>query len=142
MEHGASSPGAHELNPRRILTALLTWSSAVLVVTASATAALIILTDRHSWWSGWLAAIAISMASTLASMAVLSPSIFGGMQTAAYGYLAASVVRMLAALISCIAAIWILRLPAVPTLIVIIPLYFAQLATEAFVVGRAFWSVK
>ena len=142
MEHGASSHGAHDINPRRILTALLAWSAAALVLTASVTAALIVVTGRHSWWSGWLGAIAISMASTLASLAVLSPSIFGGMQTAAYGYLAASVARMLVALISCMAAIWIVRVPAVPTLVVIIPLYFVQLVTEAFVVGRAFWGVK
>jgi len=118
--------------------ASLAWGSvAAILLTAGATA-IIVLFGRPAWWNGWLAALIASLIATVASLGTLAPTISGGMQSAAYGYLAASVVRMLTALVSCVGAVVVFHAPPIPTLLLTVPLYFAQVATEAVVLGRAF----
>jgi hypothetical protein len=105
------------------------------LLVAGLTAVIIALTGRHAWWSGWVAALIISLSAAFASLAALAPTLFAGMETAVYGYLGGSVLRTLITLGGCIAAVFIFRIPAVPTLVLASPLYFAQLIVEVAVLG-------
>ena len=125
---------------KRILVTLAIGSSLVLLLVAGSAAVVIGFRGSGSWWHGWVAALVISVLATCASLAAVAPGILAGAQAAAYGYLAGAVVRMLVALVACIAAVAVFRAPPIPTLLLVVPLYFGQVAAEALILGRAFWA--
>lgn len=92
------------------------------------------------WWRGWAAAALITAVSAVVSMAPLVPGLMAGGQWAIYAYLASTVARLLVTTLACIAAVWVIRVPAVPTLVLAVPLYFVQVVVEVMAVGRSFRS--
>jgi hypothetical protein len=135
-------PGASRVptsNVKHTLSVLLVAMTAAMVATAGATALVVELAGRPAWWSGWVAAQIIGVLAMLLSLALVVPGIVAGPQWAAYGYLAGALIRGMTALAGCVVAVWIFRTPAAPTLLIVVPTYFALVATEAVVLGRAFW---
>lgn len=112
------------------------------LVTAGIIAAVIAALGKTAWWSGWSAALVAGLTAAVASVLPLVPGILGGAQTAVYGYLAAAFIRVIVALGTCMAAVFVWHTPPVPTLMLAVPLYFAQVAAEAVVLSRAFWPGK
>ena len=92
------------------------------------------------WWRGWGAAAVITSISAVVSMAPLVPGLMVGGQWAIYAYLGSTAARLLVTTLGCIAAVWVVRVPAVPTLMLTVPLYFVQLVVEVVTVGRSFQS--
>ena len=127
------------MNPRRLAGVLLGSVLAAVLLTGGAMAALIVLLHRPEWWSAWGAAMMISLFAAVAGFVPVVPGVFGGAQWAAYGYLAGAVMRCLSAVFGCVAAVVLVRTPALPTVALAAPLYFAQVAVEAIVLARAFW---
>jgi hypothetical protein len=127
------------MDAKRTLPLLLGAMAAALIVSAGATALVIEMAGRQAWWGGWVAALVVSVLATLLSLALVVPGIVAGPQWAAYGYLAGALVRVMTALAGCVVAVLVFHTPAAPTLFLVVPMYFAQVATEAIVLGRAFW---
>jgi hypothetical protein len=53
--------------------------------------------------------------------------------------LAGSVLRMLVTTGGCLAAILVFRTPPIPTLLLAVPMFLAQLVAEVVILSRAFW---
>lgn len=108
-----------------------------LILTAATTALLIAIAGRPGWWSGWIAALIAGALAASLSLALVIPAVVAGMPWTVYGFLAGSVVRMIAALGACVAAVVLFRAPPVPTLLLIVPIYFCQMIVEIIILGRA-----
>ena len=122
-----------------MLIRLAAWVFGAIALTSAASAAVIAMAHRPAWWSGWVAATAISLLAAVLAMAPLVPALFAGVQYAAYGYLAGALLRILASLLGGLAAVLIFRTPPVPTLLLLVPPYLAQLVAEVVVLSRVFW---
>ncbi|HEY2587703.1 MAG TPA: hypothetical protein VGI81_18295 [Tepidisphaeraceae bacterium] len=123
----------------RVLVRLIAGVFGAIVLACGATAGLIVVAHRPEWWSGWVAATAISVIAALLAMAPLAPALWASVQYAAYGYLGGAVLRMIASVLGGLAAVMIFRTPPMPTLLMLAPPYLAQVAAEALVLGRFFW---
>ena len=123
----------------RVLVQLIIGVFGAIVLTCGATAGLIVVAHRPEWWSGWVAAAAISVVAAVLGMAPLVPALWAGVQYAAYGYLGGAALRMIASVLGGLAAVMIFRTPPMPTLLMLAPPYLAQVAAEAVVLGRFFW---
>jgi hypothetical protein len=121
----------------RLLLRLAAAVSGAVLMSAAATAILIIVVHRRDWWSGWAAALVVSLAAALLALGPLAAGLFINPQTMAYGYLAGAFVRMLVSISGALAAVWVLRTPPAPTLLLMLPLFFAGLVAECFGLGRA-----
>lgn len=100
------------------------------MATAALSAGAIAMSGRQTWWSGWTTALVISLFATGLSLAPLILGVRAGAQTAAYGYLAGAVARVLATIFGVLAAVFVFRVSAFATLVLILPLYFAALIAE------------
>ena len=128
--------------PRRVMFHLIaSVIGSVLLVSAIAAIGIVSLGYSTSW-SGWLAASLISLFAAGVSLAVITPGLFFGMQTSAQAFLASGVLRTLATLAGCIGGVVILKDHATAMLVIIIPMYFAQLLAEAIVLAVAYWPHK
>lgn len=137
----ASAPGsgAAPIDARRVVTRLAGAVFGAMVLSAGALAVLIVATRHSQWWGAWAAAVAVSTVAAVLSLGPVIPGLFAGAQYVAVGYLAGMVLRMLIALGGGFAAVFVVRTPPGPTLLMLIPLYFAQIVAEAVILSRAIW---
>jgi hypothetical protein len=124
-------------NEKRVLLRLATTVLGAVLTAAGATALMIVVVHRPDWWSGWAAALVVSLAAALLSMGPVAAGMFISTQTMAFGFLAGAFIRMLVSISGALAAVWVLRTPPAPTLLLMLPLFFAGLAAECFVLSRA-----
>ena len=120
--------------------AVMLLAAAVLgsvMVVGALIAAGIAVAGRSGWWSGWSAAMVISLLAAVCSLVPVSAGVLGGTRMAAYGYLAGAAIRMLVTLGGCMMAVLAVRTAPRPTLLIAVPLYFAQLVAEPLVLRRA-----
>ena len=138
IAHPADAQGRESREP--IVARLIAGVLAAEVLAAGTTALLIAASGRRDWWSGWTAALVVSLLAAALAIGPVIIGVRGGVQTAAYGYLAGAMLRMLASLGGGMVAVLIARTPPLPTLMLIVPLYMAQLVAECVVLGRAVWT--
>ena len=134
------SDAPENINAKRLLLTVLLWVAGAVIFVACASALVISVSPavgRHTWWSAWVAALAVGFSAAFVSLAALGPALFGGMQATVYGYLGGSVLRTLATLGGCMAAIIIFHAPAVATLVLASAMYLAQLIAEVAVLATA-----
>jgi hypothetical protein len=129
-------------NAKRAVMPLITTVVATVVLTAGASALVIACTGRAGWWSGWLAALAVSLFATFASLIPLALGLQFGAQNAAYGYLGGVTARLLTTIFGVLAAVYIFRAPVVTTLVLLMPLYLAALVAECTALWRIFATGK
>ena len=124
--------------PKKVLATLVVAVLGSVLGAAAVMAAVTLIAGRGDWWVGWMTACVVSLLAAVLALAAVAPTLFGGLQTVAYGYLGAGVLRTLVTLGGCLCAVLILKGKAVPALVMAIPLYFAQLIAEAIVLGIAY----
>lgn len=122
---------------RRTVTRLMVSALGAILLTAGGTALLIVALHRPQWWSGWAAALAISLPAALLSLIPVAAGLSAGLRTAAYGYLAGAVLRVLLTLAGLLVAVIAAKIPAAPAVILVAPLYLAQVVAEIIVLVRA-----
>lgn len=122
---------------KRVMLPLGALVLAALMLGAAATALLIIVMRQPTWWRGWWAALAVSSTAAVFSLAPVAAGLSIGIQGAAYGYLAGAFIRVLVSISGALAAIWVFHVPPTPTLLLMVPLYFAQLLAESISLSRA-----
>jgi len=133
----SAAPIEADAASRRTVTRLMISALGAILLTAGATALLIVALHRPQWWSGWAAALAISLPAALLSLIPVAAGLSTGLRTAAYGYLAGAVIRVLLTLAGLLIAVIAAKIPPVATVILVAPLYLAQLVVEIAVLGRA-----
>lgn len=126
----------------RVLAPVAIRVVAAVLIAAAATALLVAFAGHPGWWRGWIAALVVSLAAALLSLGPVAAGILLGVQGMAYGYLAGAFVRVLVSIGGAVAAVWIFRTPPTPTLLLIVPLFFAQLLAESISLMRALSSQK
>ena len=126
----------------RILVPVAIRVVGAVLIAAAATALLTAFAGHPGWWRGWTAALVVSLAAALLSLVPVAAGILVGVQGMAYGYLAGAFVRVLSSIGGGVAAVWIFRTPPTPTLLLIVPLFFAQLLAESISLMRALNSQK
>jgi hypothetical protein len=109
---------------------------ATIMVTAALSAGAIAISARPAWWPGWTTALLVSLFATGLSLAPLILGVRSGAQSAAYGYLAGAVARVLATIFGVLGAVFVFRVSAFATLVLIVPLYFAALIAECTALWR------
>jgi len=115
---------------------------AAVLLAAAATALLVVFARQPGWWRGWIAALVVSLAAALLSLGPVAAGILVGVQGMAYGYLAGAFIRVLVSIGGGVAAVWIFHTPPAPTLLFMVPLFFAQLLAESISLMRALNSRK
>lgn len=110
---------------------------AAVILVAAATAMFIVVMRQPTWWRGWWAALAVSLTAAVCSLAPVAAGLSIGIQGAAYGYLAGAFIRVLVSISGALAAIWVFHVPAASTLLLMVPLFFAQLLAESISLSRA-----
>jgi len=138
---GASPPDQIP-DASRVLMRLVLAVFGSQVVVGALSAGGVALVPSHTWWRGLLAASIIAVAGAISAFLPLVPCILSGMNAAVYGYLTASALRMLVMLGGCLASVMLFRAPALPTLLLVTPMFFAQLIAEAVVMSGALWPRK
>jgi hypothetical protein len=106
---------------------------------AGFSAGAIALCGAGGWWSGWTAAVVISLLTSVISIAPLLLGICGGIQTTIAGFFAGMMLRMLLTLGGSMAAIWVWHVPPGSTLLLAAFFYLAQLIAECTTLAMAFW---
>lgn len=109
------------------------------LITGGLTAGGIMALGATSWWSGWGAALVISLIASIISIVPLLLGVCGGIQAAIAGFFAAMMLRMLLMLGGSMLAIWVWHTPAKSTLLLAAPFYLAQVIAECAMLARAFW---
>lgn len=112
------------------------------LLTAGVLAATLVLVNRADWWRGLLPA---TVGSALAAMVSLLPLAWGvrrGLYHAAAAFFVAGATRAAVSIGACLLAVLAGGYPMAPTLLLMVPFYFAVLAVEATMLGRAMWSVR
>lgn len=134
-----SSPSPIEADAvsRPVVMRLMISALGAILFMAAVTALLIVALHRPQWWSGWTVALAVSLPAALLSLIPVASGLSAGLRTAAYGYLAGAVIRVLLTLAGLLVAIIGAKVPPVPTVILVAPLYLAQLVVEIAVLGQA-----
>lgn len=122
-----------------LIVRLVTVVFGALFVMAGATAAMIVVSHHEQWWAAWAAALAVSVVAAVLALGPVAAGLLSGVQYAAYGYLAGAFLRMMASLVGGLAAVLVFHTPAAPTLLILVPLYVAQVAAECVVLSRIFW---
>lgn len=128
--------------PKRVIVRLVGMVCAAEVATAVLSAGVIVAGGHRAWWSAWAAALIVNVLAAVVSLAPLAPGLFAGGRLAAYGYLVGAAIRVLVVLAGGMMAVMVVRTPAAPTLLLLVPFYFAQLLAEAVVLSRAFWPAR
>ena len=123
----------------RLVAARLGRAVAVsLFVVALVSAALLLLFSRRpAWWSAYISAVMISLVAVVFSLPVVIWGLFGTIYRVVAGYLIAMVLRGVVTVAGLAIVVWAGRYPPIPTLLILAPLYFAQLAAECIVLARA-----
>lgn len=122
---------------KRLLVRLAATVSAAMLTSAAVSAIVIAIAHRPDWWSGWAAALVVSLAAALLALGPVAVGLFISAQSMAFGYLAGAFVRMMVSIFGALAAIWVFRTPPVPTLLLMLPLFAAGLVAECFGLSRA-----
>ena len=122
---------------KRVLLRLVAAVLGAVLATAGITALLLVVIHQRNWWSGWAAALVVSVAAALLSLGPVAAGLFISTQTMAFGFLAGAFIRMLVSISGALAAVWVLRIPPAPTLLLMLPLFFTGLAAECVGLSRA-----
>ena len=143
MTPATSHLPAHEFGaqtaPRRVVARLFAATLVAIALAAGATALLILAIHRSHWWSAWAAALAVGLPAAVLSLIPVAAGFSAGLQTAAYGYLAGAVIRVLLITAGLLVAVIGAKIALVPIVILVAPLYLAQLVTEVAVLGWTIW---
>jgi hypothetical protein len=113
------------------------------VMTALLLAGVLLLLGRADWWRGGAAAtIATAMASIASLPIIILAMRFGKTRPdlAAGAFFAAAAVRAGITLGAAMLAVRLGGYPKTPTLLMVVPYYFALLAAETFVLARSLWT--
>lgn len=137
-----ASPSDQIPGARRVLLRLISAVFGSQLVVAALSAGGVALVPGHAGWSGLIAASVIAVAGAIGAFLPLVPCVLSGMNAAVYGYLAASALRMLVMIGGCLASVMLFRAPPLPTLLLVTPMFFAQLIAEAVVMSGALWPRK
>jgi hypothetical protein len=133
---GAAPPIA--LPTLRLLSGVvLSLALAGIIITA-----ILLMVDRKDWWHGFLAATACMLPAAGLSVLPLRWGVKRGLHKAVAGFFLASGVRAVVAIGGCLVAILALGYPRVPTLLLMVVYYFAVLAAETWLLGRAMWTAR
>lgn len=141
----AAAPGAPPWDSRLgqvVVAQVAKWALAALAGTGLLLAAVIVLVRRPSWWPDLLAVLVVMTLATVLSLPPLAWGLRRGLNQAVAGYFIAAGLRTVVALGGCMLAIKAGGHAPGPTLLMMVPLYFALLAAESAQVGKALWSVR
>ena len=130
-----------QIDPRAVIKLPL-YVGLTLVLTGGLLAGLLFLANASGWWRGFAAA---SVASALAALVSLPPLLMGlrrGLNGAMIGYFSAMGLRAMVSLGAALLAIHAGGYPMKPTLLLLVPYYFAMLAVETAYVSKALLSAK
>ncbi len=120
--------------PYPIASAVLKLSAAVLGaigLTAIVLAGVVVLAGRNDWWVPLGVATIVSLLAALLSMVPIVLSLGRGPMAAATGHFIATGVRVVISIGGCFLAVKARGLPAAPTMLLMVPYYFAVLAAES-----------
>jgi len=138
-----AAPPAWDADLGRVVMAqIVKWAAVALVGTAAVLAGVVVLVRRPEWWPDLVAAVVVMVLATGLSLPPLAWGLRRGLNQTVAGYFVAAGLRAVVALGGCVLAIQAGGHAAGPTLLMMVPLYFALLAAESAQVGRALWSVK
>ena len=117
-----------------IAGAILKLSAAVLgaiVLTGVVLAGVVVLVGRSDWWTPLGVATVVSLLAALLSMVPIVLSLCRGPAAAATGHFIATGVRVVISIGGCFLAVKARGLPTAPTMLMMVPYYFAVLAAES-----------
>ena len=134
---GGAAPPIHLPTLRLLSGVLLSMALAGILITA-----ILLMVDRKGWWQGFLAATASMLPAAGLSVLPLRWGVKRGLRKAVAGFFMASAVRAALGIGGCLVAIFALGYPRVPTLLLMVVYYFAVLAAETWLLGRAMWTAK
>ena len=115
---------------RRIAFAMLAMAGAI--------AAILVLVGRGDWWQGFAAASVLSVLAACGSVAALRVGLKFGISGAIGGHFAGMGLRLLIVLGGGLVLVAAGEYPALPTLGLAIPYYFATLAAEVVAIYGTF----
>lgn len=132
MNRSADTTPATQQPGRVSAGALVRWTASALLLTAAVSAALIFATGSADWREGFLASTVIALPCALAGLfpVLLFASRGGNAAQIAYGFLAGTFLRMVAALACLLVATRAAHAPKVPTVLLVLAYYAAMLSAE------------
>lgn len=134
---GPASPDPVSIGSLIRAVALACVLCAVLVTCA------LTLVGRADWWRGFAAATVVTVMATVASVPIIAWSLRVGAQRAdlaTAAFFVAAAVRAGVSLGAALVAVRAGDYPKAPTLLLVVPYYFALLAAETFVLVRVLWT--
>lgn len=133
---------ADELSVSRIIGRLMRALVITLLLTGALLTGILALINSPQWWRGFLAAALVSLLAAAASIPPLIRGLRHGMNQAVGGYFIATGIRAILSIGGCLLAILAGNYPATPTLLLMVPFYFALLAVESIFLARMCWSMN
>jgi hypothetical protein len=137
-ERMAAQPEHGPVHVKRLSLLLIGFVVGSTLAVAVLAGVVVAVAGRPHWWAGWATALLVSLVAAMVSLVPAVVSLRGEPQLAVYGYVASAVLRTFATLGGGAIAVMAFRAPALPTLLLAVPLYLAQLVAEVIVLGRAF----
>jgi hypothetical protein len=123
-------------DPATALRAMIRDVAIALLLAAGAIALILALLGRGDWWSGFVAATALSVMAAATSIGAMRVGMGFGMQGAIAGHFGGMALRLLIVLGGGILLVTAGDYPAAATLTLAIPYYFATLAGETVALAR------
>lgn len=139
---GSSSSGPGPADPVSI-GSLIRAVALACVLCAVLVACALTLVGRADWWRGFAAATVVTVMATVASVPIIAWSLRVGAQRAdlaTAAFFVAAAVRAGVSLGAALVAVRAGDYPKAPTLLLVVPYYFALLAAETFVLVRVLWT--
>lgn len=121
---------------------LLAVVALALLATAAVLAGVLTLVNRADWWRGFAAASIASLLGAAAAVVPVLLTLRRSMQALVAGHFASALLRAAVSLGACLLAVHAGDWPRRPTLLLMVPYYFAGMAAEATLVGRHLWNAK
>ena len=125
-----------------IVRRLIRACALALLATLLLTSLVLVLVNQPLWWRGLLPATLVMILATAASILPLALGLARSLHGAVAGYFTAAGLRLVIALGGCLLAVYVGQYPAAPTLLLMVPYYFAVLAAESAVVAKAIWTSR
>lgn len=140
---GSDSGQSGDANRQSLLRDPVLLASAVvgaMILTAVVLAGCLTLAHSPAWWSGFFAATVVSALAAVLSLGPLLVGLRLGASGAVAAYFLSAGIRAAVSLGACLLAVRVGGYPAAPTLLLMVPYYFAVLAVESAFMGRAIWN--